>query len=285
MNMLVRQGIQVSDIDTFCKRASRLTLAQIVDKVVVKETLIANGNTRSKQFDIELVFYPEDDYRAEYDVEPLEILSAFGTKFPLLLKREVQNELKRLDQDLKSQMANVGRGKAARDQPGDANSRGDDDADADADNARRTKGADDDDASEVGDGDAAATKRQRQSKEQATYEEDDEDDEDEDDGFLKEFGDDELEAAFASADEDSDTEDPKKKTGPDDLTKEVGIVEQLFMENFSYTTSFTFNEAGCSIGLQVSRRSLYAVQPLSRFVVRVRYAQASAGRHCREDMY
>ena len=78
----VRPGIALNDIDTFCKRAGRLTLAQVVDKVIVKETLAANGSSRTKDFSIELVFYPRVDYQGEYDVEPSEILSAFGTKFP-----------------------------------------------------------------------------------------------------------------------------------------------------------------------------------------------------------
>lgn len=248
MGMSVRKGTALADIDAFCKKAGRLTLSQVVDKVTVKETLVAEGTSRSKTFSIELAFYPREDYQAEYDVEPSEILAAFGTKFPLILKREIQNELKKLDQDLKSQIANIGRGKTVREQAGEA-SRADDDADEEGETGQRRKGADEDDASEVGDGDATAAKRQRQGKEQATYEDDES--EDEDDRFLKEFDEEEIEAAYASAGENSDTEDPMVGSNSDDLVKQAGAVEQLFMENFTCTTSFSFRESGCSIGLQV----------------------------------
>ena len=251
MSMLVRGDPVINDIDIFCKKAGRLTLSQVVDKVTVKETLIAQGPSRSKKFTIDLVFYPRTEYEAEYDVAPSEILAAFGTKFPLILKREIQNELKKLDQDLKSQMADIGRGKAVRARAGEVKGATDDNVDDEAEISRRRKGADDDEGSEIGDGDATAAKRQRQSKEQATYEDDDEDDEDEDDRFLKEFDDAEIEAAYASAGE-SDSEDAKMDDDSDNLAKQASLVEQLFMENFAYTTSFSFKDSGCSVGLQVS---------------------------------
>ncbi|PSS35416.1 hypothetical protein PHLCEN_2v1571 [Hermanssonia centrifuga] len=243
MTMAISQGVSAEDIDAFCKKAGRLTLSQVVDKVTVKETLSVEGASRSKEFTIDLVFYPQAEYEVEYDVQPSEILSAFGTKFPLILKREIQNELKKLDQDMKTQMAEIGRGKAVRDQPGGAE---DADEDGDKDTSKR-KDKDDDDVSEIGDGDATSAKRERQAKEQATYEED-EDDEDAEDDIMKQYDDDEIEAAYASADEKDDTE--KLRSVSESLAKQASAVEQLFMENFSYTTSFTFNDSGCTIALR-----------------------------------
>jgi len=221
-------------------------LSHVVDKVIVKETLTVNGDARRKDFTIELMFYPKAQYQAEYDVNPPEILTAFGSKFPLHLKKELQTELKRLDADLKAQIKELGKGKAVRERPafrsGDI---GDEDGEGEASQARKK---DDDEASEVGDGDATAAKRQRQAKEQATYE----DDEDEEIG-IGEFDDAEIEAAYASpTGDESGMEDDDKDTikSGQELVAEIAKVEELFMENLPNATSFAFNDSCCTIGLQ-----------------------------------
>ncbi|KAH9844085.1 beta and beta-prime subunits of DNA dependent RNA-polymerase [Rhodofomes roseus] len=251
MTMKVRADVPPSDIDMFCKKATRLALSHVVDRVVVKERLAVNGSARSKDFTIELAFYPEAQYQAEYDVEPSEILMSFGTKFPLLLKKELQAEMKKLDADLKNQMKELGKGTAVRDTaPSGQGEAGEEDAD-ETGNRRARK--DDDEASEVGDGDATAAKRQRQAKEQATYEDDEDDDEEA--VALGEYDDADIEAAFASAgeddDEDSDVdEDMEQAQARRRLGDEVAKVEELFMANMPSATSFSFNGASCAIGLQ-----------------------------------
>ncbi|CCM05554.1 uncharacterized protein FIBRA_07781 [Fibroporia radiculosa] len=247
MTMQVRQGVPLSDINEFCKKATRLALSHLVDKVVVKERLTALGETRTKDFTIELKFYPKAEYQAEYDVQPAEILAAFGSRFPLMFKKEIQSEMKKLDADLKSQMKELGKGKAVRDR---APTRGPDGAEVDDDDANEGGGAikDDDEASEVGDGDATAAKRQRQTKEQATYD----DDEDDDEMELGEYDDAEIEAAYASQAGDSDMEDDGDIQIDEDLVAEVAKVEGLFMENVPPATSFSFSDSACTIGLQFS---------------------------------
>lgn len=242
MTMLIRSDVPEEDIDAFCKKAGRLTLSQVVDKVTVKETLVANGSARTKAFSVELSFYPASEYTAEYGVEPSEILSAFGTKFSLILKKEIQNELRKFDLDMKSQMANLGRGKAVRERTEAGN--GEEGEEDGEEPSGRTRGGDDE--SEVGDGDATATKRQRQSKEQASYEDDEDDEDDENDTAMK---DDEIEAAYAS---DHDSEDEEPTTGPEDLTEQVEIVEQIFLEHFKQARAFSFRDSGCTIDLEVS---------------------------------
>lgn len=249
MTIAVRKSVCLEDIDTFCKRAGRLTLSQVVDKVTVKETLASNGGSRTKDFSIELLFYSRQDYQAEYNVEPLEILSAFGTKFPLILKREIQNELKKFDQDMKTQMADIGKGKNVRERVGEAEAEA---SGEDFEEGRAGRGGrDEDEASEVGDGDAAAAKRQRQSKEQATYS----DDEDED-GIMEQYNDDAIEAAYASAGENDEEEAAVEDSmDVEDLSSQIEAVEQTFMQNFSYTRAFSFQESGCTIDLQVGSSS------------------------------
>ncbi|KAL4241893.1 DNA-directed RNA polymerase subunit [Abortiporus biennis] len=245
MTMAVRSGTPVADIDAFCKKASRLTLSQIVDHVIVKEQLAANGESRSKKFTIELAFFPVEDYQAEYDVEPSEILSTFGTKFPLILKKEIQSELKKLDQDMKSQMADIGKGKAVRTKDDPQASRDEEDEEG----GDGGKGKDDDEGSEVGDGDATSMKRKRQAKEQTSYD----DDEESEDEEPADYDDAAIEAAYASADEDEDgmedsTQTQVKKDAK--LAAQVTEVGDLFMNNLPHTTSFSFRESGCTIGLE-----------------------------------
>ncbi|KAI0959721.1 hypothetical protein AcW1_004466 [Taiwanofungus camphoratus] len=249
MTMTVRTAVKPVDVDVFCKKASRLALSHIVDRIVVKERLTVNGDARNKEFTIDLVFYPRVDYQAEYDVEPSEILVAFATKFPLIFRRELQLELKKLDADLKSQIKELGKGKMVQELPG-ASSRADGDEEGDGDGQdSRARRKDDDETSEIGDGDATATKRQRQTKEQASYEDENED-EDEEDG-AHEFDDADIEAAYASPPgEESCEEDANPTQSNQDLTVEIAQVEELFMENLPMATSFTFRDSGCTIGLQ-----------------------------------
>lgn len=250
MKMDVRAGTVPSDIDAFCKKAGRLTMSQVVDKVMVRERLVSNGASRLKEYLVDLAFYPKADYQQEYDAEPSEILSAFATRFPLIFRKEIQNELKRLDQDLKSQMKDIGKGKAVASKSGETARDGDDDGDAEADARRREK--DDDEASEVGDGDATITKRRQQAKELVSYD-DDEDDED-DRKSLGELDEDAIEAAYASMDEDQ-TEKPSEPKEASPSSKEfkaqLHATEQLFMQNFPHASSFTFKNSGCTIGFEV----------------------------------
>ncbi|TCD69860.1 hypothetical protein EIP91_005937 [Steccherinum ochraceum] len=241
MTVTMRRDLPEPSIDSFCKKAGRLTLSQVVDTVTVKETLASDSGMRIKSYAVDLKFYPKAEYQAEYDVEPSEILAAFGTKFPLILKKEVQSELKRLDQDLKTQMADVGKGKAIPRRSDEAAQREDDDEEGgEGDVGRRDQ--DDDELSEVGDGDATSAKRRRQGKEQASYD----DDEESDDDGGGEYDDAAIEAAYASGEED-DAEVPEQ---PENLAAEVGAVEELFLQHFSRATSFNFNESGCTIGIE-----------------------------------
>ena len=263
MTMLVRSGVANEDVDTFCKKGGRLTLSQVVDKVTVKETLVAKGSTRSKDFTVELSFYPASEYTAEYGVEPSEVLSAFGTKFALHLKKEIQNELRKFDLDMKSQMANVGRGKVVRERAGGEDAgEGDDEDEGDSAGKRR----DDDEESEIGDGDATAAKRQRQTKEQASYEEDDSEGDGDENTAMR---DEEIEAAYAS---DHGSEEDESPIDSEDLAEQVEIVEQMFLEHFPQARAFTFRDSGCTIDLQVSHLRISPGPSLTAVVVQFGHA-------------
>ncbi|KII94929.1 hypothetical protein PLICRDRAFT_169633 [Plicaturopsis crispa FD-325 SS-3] len=244
MIIAVRPEVSLEDVDVFCKRASRLTLSQVVNNVTVRQRLSVIGDARRTEYTIQIDFFPQEEYEAEYDSEPSEILRAFATKFPLLLKKEVVTEMKKLDADLKSQIADLGKGTAVKEKDV-ARGGGEDDDDADADGDEPERGADDN-RSEVGDGDAVEEKRARQHQEGGMYEDDSEEDEDED---AQNF---DIEAQFASDDEGAAElgEDALKKQQAAELQEQAEGVEMAFLKNFNRATSFKFEPTGCTIELE-----------------------------------
>ncbi|EJD01575.1 beta and beta-prime subunits of DNA dependent RNA-polymerase [Fomitiporia mediterranea MF3/22] len=238
MTMRVCAGADDKLIKSFCKRASRLALSQIVDKVEVNEKL---ARTRRRQFSVAISFYPKDEYREEYDLEPLEILPAFGVAFPQILRREIQLELKKLKADLRTHLSEVGRGRTEP-QVG---------ANPEGDEANANATAVNDDSSEIGDGDADAEKRARQTKQQATYESDEEED-----SPSGEFDDAALEAEFNESADSPDSDDDAMDV--DDLTEvdgqsikdKISEVRNTFFLNLKSASSFKFSDSGVSFDLE-----------------------------------
>jgi hypothetical protein len=249
MRIAVRPGRSAEEIKKFCKAASRLTLSQVVESVVVTEKLAAKQGQRNKVFTIKINFFPEEEYRAEYDITPAEIKGSFGIKFAQVMKKEIQMELKKLDADLKNQISALGKGKAEREPRGSGGAPAEEAEDEPAAPA-------DDGASEVGDGDADTAKRARQQEEQVSYESDEDSDE--------ELNDEAIEAIYTEPEE-------KKETGGEEKpkAKAPSSVEQLFYLNLPAASSFKFTAKQCTIQLTVSQihwcvRRRYS-QPLVKF--------------------
>lgn len=182
MTLPVNEDVTVAEIDKFCKSASRLALSQVVDDVQVKETLVTEDGERRRNFVVTIRFFPAKQYEEEYNTTPINVLESLGLPFGLILKKEIQVELKKLNADIKGQFANVGKGRKApqNEAGGDgAESENDEGEDGEASGGKdeaRTKAASRDDVSEVGEGDADEEKRIRQTRQQS-YESDSEDDE------------------------------------------------------------------------------------------------------------
>lgn len=237
MAMKVREGVSSQDISLFCKRASRVALSQVVDHVSVQEELRVEGDARRTQFTVNIHFYPKEEYLEEHDLEPTEILSAFGSHFPSTLKREMVSEMKKLDADLKSQMTQLGQGKKVRSKEGEA-----DDEDEDETPSRKKN---DDEGSEVGDGDADDEKHARQKTQQATYS-DDEDDEEE----VGEYNDATLEAEFATSEEEATRVKKTKGSKRSSFKALVAAVSDRFQRNMQHCISFDFDETKCTFKLE-----------------------------------
>lgn len=245
MDMVVKRGASQSDVDIFCKRASRLTLSQVVDAVTVRERLTVTGESRHTEFTVDISFFPKEEYQEEYDVEPSEILASFATKFPLLLKREVTIEMKKLDADLRSQIADLGKGKKVSAKNREA---ADGDGDADAEEEEAAAAGGDDNESEAGDGGADDEKRARQKKQQASYESDEDVEDNEE---MGEYDDDAIEATYTS-NEGADDEVQGQKKELSGLGEQIAIVADLFEGNFPFGKDFTFNELNCTFQIEVN---------------------------------
>lgn len=261
MRITVHPGRSAEEIKKFCKTASRLTLSQVVESVVVTEKLVAEQGHRNKVFTVKINFFPEEEYRAEYDITPAEIKKSFGIKFAQVMKKEIQIELKKLDADLKNQISALGKGKAEREPRNGGGA-----ATGEAEDNEPAAPADDG-ASEVGEGDADTAKRARQQEEQVSYESDEESDEELDDEAI---GD--IYAQPEKKEIEGDEEKPKAKA--------PNSVEQLFYLNLPATSSFKFSAKHCTMQLTVSQTNQYArgrpSQPLSS-LARIRPSCCSLG--------
>lgn len=236
MNMEVVPGVSVADTTTFCKRASKLVLSQIVDKVTVKERLTVQGDARQTEFSINLSFYPEEEYVEEYDVSAVEILAAFGTRFALTLKREIQLEMKKLDADLRSQISQLGKGKTSKER---VVGEGDEDADEGEESAEKAGRA----GSEQDDADADDAKRAHQKKEQTSYESDGDHEDEFDDAAIEACDRDDEREAIEAGD---------KTPGPASFHEQVTAVADTFVNNFHQASNFQFSVSACSFKLEVS---------------------------------
>jgi DNA-directed RNA polymerase I subunit RPA1 len=250
MTITVAKGISDDQADAFARRASRVTLSQVIDRVTVEERLNVNNQARRKEFTIDIAFYPEQEYRAEFDVSPSELVQAFGTRFPLILKREFHLVIRRLATDLRNQVADLGKGNTIpQGEVSASGAAGDAEEEVEADAGEPAPRRDDDEESEVGDGDASTEKRQRQKQQQASYESD-EGEEIEGDVEPPEA---DPETASASDGEGAANEEPEMKHRKKGFKQAVGIVEQAFLENFPNATAFNFSASRCTIELEVSR--------------------------------
>ena len=242
MTMKVKGGVPDADVALFCKRASRVTLSQVVDHVTVQEELRSEGDARRTQFTVTLNLYPKAEYQEEYDLEEAEILGCFAVQVPLQLKKEIISEMKKLDADLKNQIAELGKGKKVKASAGEA-----DDED-DGEEVPKKQRADDE-GSEVGDGDADDEKHARQKKQQATYDSDDSDEEEE----VGAFDDAALEAELASDEESARVEvkKPKRKN----FKAQVETVASTFQKHMQHCVSFAFEDGKCTFTLEVKKNS------------------------------
>jgi hypothetical protein len=239
MTMIIRTGVEECHVNDFCKKASRLTLAQVVREVKVTERRWVAGESRRMSFLVVLSFYPEEEYREEYAVESWEIMSSFGEQFPQLLRREIALELKKISANVKNMIAELGKGRKVTTAQGDRDGEGEDeDGGADADDPSQSKT--DDEKSELGDGDGEDAKRARQQEQQATYESDGETEAQDEDIVNDVEG------------EEDDAMTPAPGQDLHELGSQVRQVGEMFENHFPFGEDFSFSPTECSFRIEVS---------------------------------
>ncbi|POW13373.1 hypothetical protein PSTT_03820 [Puccinia striiformis] len=142
-------------------RRSKAHLSQVVDEVLVTERLKKAGSSAQifKVYDIRLQLYPADEYCSEYSINVPNVYKAIAKVFVPTLERMINREMKTLQSDLKSQLAEIGKGKSSSGRKGQGNAEdGSEDGGEDVP-ARRADEAD------LEDGDAYDEKRARQREE------------------------------------------------------------------------------------------------------------------------
>ncbi|EJU02622.1 subunit of DNA dependent RNA-polymerase [Dacryopinax primogenitus] len=234
-----------------CQAISRVTLADLVHKITVKERIetanVPGSLSRHKSYTVTLDFFSKEEYKEEHNVSPRQVLAALGTNFALVLKREIAAELKKINADFKGQASGIGKGKAPVDD--DAPAGGDQDED-DAEPRPAARNINEDAMSD-GDGDNDDEKRAVQMRQQATYD-DERSDQSDDEGM---FDDAAIDAEIA--DDDEDDENTLSRANPDEIAQEVLLDAQteemrdLFLETVPQATRFNFKKGiWCELDLQ-----------------------------------
>ncbi|KAI8391772.1 uncharacterized protein BYT42DRAFT_642179 [Radiomyces spectabilis] len=219
----------------FCKAASKLTLAQIVDDVSVTETTTAktpeNNYRRSKVYTIRLNLFSEKEYSEEYRVNARRIKEVLATTFLKDLEEAIRKDIKGAK---KAHTTDIAEGQKVMSSHNDDFN---EEQGADAGNGY---------ASDDGDNDATTSRLASKTKQQASYEGPDEEDMDAANKTLEDEEAELEEAAKAGDDEmDEDEPKPRKKSSTD--------LESVALERTNYVSRWKFDDeegAWCEIDMQ-----------------------------------
>lgn len=96
MTLFPISDMTLEDSETFAKSISRLSLAEVVDKIKISETL-GRGKAygQAKTYDIKLEFFPADKYCEEYAITEEDVLTAVSAKFLPRLQGIIRKDLKK----------------------------------------------------------------------------------------------------------------------------------------------------------------------------------------------
>jgi hypothetical protein len=279
----------------FCKQYTRLTLSQIVDEVVITQTLSSKGEetdfARRKLYKVKLVFYPRWQYSDEYATTPDEVFAGISRNFVGTLDKEILKELKILAKESKQTVVDVGKGKSTASSAPTTTTGTEEDAPEDAGEAGGAPaiGPDDD----ADDGDADDAKRAAKQKQSTSYDEDDEE-------VLAAQAPTELdEAAFDAEFDDPPTDDDADmRVDPDEteaqrVKREARLetmrdLEDAAIANSRYIDKLTFDKADgqwAELSLEVRPTPAPYFTPCEPILSVCRYrAQAPARGYCGASM-
>jgi DNA-directed RNA polymerase beta' subunit len=137
MTLKMNDGINVEDAKKFAKGISKLSLAEIVDKVTVTERVgkgVAYGEAR--KYEIRLELFPRAEYEREYAITVQDVISAIEHRFLPDLQKQVRKAIKQRgdEQTLKAAIGkSAGRIEEETNRPEAENEGGEEDSDGDDD--------------------------------------------------------------------------------------------------------------------------------------------------------
>ena len=236
------EELSKEDGERFAKNISKLTMAQIVDKVKVTEEIGAGvAYHRAKICNVRLDLFPADEYSETYAITIHDVLRAMELSFVPLLEKFIKKELKRKG-DTKSL-------KESASQPTIGKSVGRTKVQQTDEEAEGPEGGEDD-LDDDDDDDAKNNKQNKNQGEATTYEDPDEEeeeiaeaarrattpDEPEDEGIGGSPKEGDLTSQTGDSDDEDDSED-----GRTEALNSAKAREARIMENSSSITSFKFD--------------------------------------------
>ncbi|KAJ5901840.1 DNA-directed RNA polymerase I subunit [Penicillium taxi] len=241
MTLLLNEEISKKDAETFAKAISKLSISEVVDKVQVKERIGSGiGHAKAKIYDIEIGFFPPEEYCKEYAIEVQDVQNALQNKLIPRLVKLTKMELKKRNEDKSGKKSStaqpeigvsVGRITEAPSGPDRGDQPGDDDDEDDEDDAKRASG------------------NQNRSN-QVSYEGPDDDEQDiimQQDSSSEDEGDEEVNQKPKPARDDSEDD------SDDETVQESKLREQDVKSKYAEITKFKFDPKkgkSCNIQLQ-----------------------------------
>jgi DNA-directed RNA polymerase I subunit RPA1 len=238
MTLILNEELSKEHSEKFAKAISKLSIAEVTDKVQIRER-ITSGATKAKVYDIEITFFPPEEYTAEYAIRTKDVQNALQNKFIPRLVKLTRAELKRREDEKKLKSystaqpeigVSVGtvqeapRNTDAEDELGD-------DGEEDQDDAKRASG--------VNNRSNQVSYEAPEEEEVEMVQEQDDEDENEEDNGENQTRDVEMDD---SSDDDSDDEAKDNKLREEDIKGKFGEV-----------TQFKFNPSkgiSCTVQLQ-----------------------------------
>ncbi|PGH11033.1 hypothetical protein AJ80_07309 [Polytolypa hystricis UAMH7299] len=97
MTAVLNKNVSEKDGRLFSKVISKLTLAEVVDKLRVHERISSGsgGYAKAKVYDLQIEFFPPKEYMEEYAIKTTDILEALENKFIPKLIKLIRGELKK----------------------------------------------------------------------------------------------------------------------------------------------------------------------------------------------
>ena len=235
MTLKLNDGISVEDAKKYAKGISKLSLAEVVDKVTVTERVgkgVAYGEAR--KYEIRLELFPRAEYEREYAITVQDVVSAIEHRFLPDLQKQVRKAIKQRG-DEKTLKAAIGKSAGrveeetnrpeAENEGGEEDSDGDDDGDATNAKSKKNEMQAGYEAEEDDDERELAKRNQKQAK----GEEDD--DEPEDEAYVSDRSTPDPEEAGSA--ERSAAKDRENRIKGDKRTNDL--------------TQFSFNDKTCDL--------------------------------------